>query len=52
MSELVAEPDLQAGRLVRIRFDIPQRAFRMLRHKERYRTKASVALEMVITQEG
>jgi DNA-binding transcriptional LysR family regulator len=52
MSELVAEPDLQAGRLVRIRFDIPQRAFRMLRHKERYRTKASVALEMVIMQEG
>jgi DNA-binding transcriptional LysR family regulator len=52
MSELVAEPDLQAGRLVRIRFDIPQRAFYMLRHKERYRTKASVALEMVIMQEG
>jgi DNA-binding transcriptional LysR family regulator len=52
MSELVAEPDLQAGRLVRIGFDIPQRAFRLLRHKERYRTKASVMLEMVITQEG
>jgi DNA-binding transcriptional LysR family regulator len=52
MSELVAGPDLQAGRLVRIGFDIPPRAFRMLRHKERYRTKASIALEMVITQTG
>lgn len=52
MSELVAGPDLQAGRLVRIGFDIPPRAFRMLRHKERYRTKAAQMLEMVITQTG
>lgn len=52
MSELVAAPDLQAGRLVRIGFDMPPRAFRMLRHRERYRTKASQMLEMVITQTG
>ena len=52
MSELVAAPDLQAGRLVRIAFDMPPRAFRMLRHRERYRTKASQMLEMVITQTG
>ncbi|MDQ0396226.1 LysR family transcriptional regulator [Labrys monachus] len=52
MSELVAGPDLQAGRLVRVGFDMPPRAFRLLRHKERYRTKASIMLEMAITQEG
>ncbi len=52
MSELVAAPDLQAGRLVRIGFDMPPLAFRMLRHRERYRTKASQMLEMVITQTG
>jgi DNA-binding transcriptional LysR family regulator len=52
MSELVAGPDLQAGRLVRIGFDIPLRAFRMLRHKERYFTKAAQMLEMTITQSG
>jgi LysR substrate binding domain len=46
MSELVAAPDLEAGRLVRIGFDMPLRAFRMLRHRERYRTKASIMLEM------
>nr|WP_312413921.1 LysR family transcriptional regulator [Shinella sp.] len=45
VSEFVVQDDLRAGRLVRIAFDLPERAFRLLRHKERYRSKASLAFE-------
>lgn len=48
VSEFVVQDDLRAGRLVRIAFDLPERAFRLLRHKERYRSKASLAFEEML----
>jgi DNA-binding transcriptional LysR family regulator len=48
VSELVVAAYLAAGRLVRVPFPIPDRAFLLLRHKERYRTKASLALEAML----
>jgi DNA-binding transcriptional LysR family regulator len=49
MSELVAAPELESSRLVRAGLDLPPRAFRMLRHKERYQTKAAAALERMLS---
>ena len=48
VSEFVVRDDLTAGRLVRIAFDLPERAFRLLRHKERYRSKAALAFEALL----
>jgi DNA-binding transcriptional LysR family regulator len=48
MSELVAAAHIAAGRLIPVPFDIPRRDFQLLRHKERYRTKASLAFEAVL----
>lgn len=48
MSELAAEPFLHAGRLVRAGVDLPPRAFSMVWHPQRYRTRASSALEGLI----
>ncbi len=45
LSELVTRPHLETGRLVKLPFQLPPRAFAVLRHKERYRTKAALALE-------
>ena len=49
VSELVVAAYLAAGRLVQVPFAIPERAFLLLRHKERYRTKASLAFEAILT---
>ncbi len=43
MSRRVAAPRLQIGTLVAAPFDIPPRAFHVLRHKERYRSRAGDA---------
>ena len=43
VSELVVAAYLAAGRLMHVPFAIPERAFLLLCHKERYRTKASRA---------
>lgn len=48
ISALAVADDLASGRLARIAFDLPERAFRLLRHKERYRSKASLALEALV----
>lgn len=48
VSELVAARHVDAGRLVRVGFDLPPRSFSIIRHKERYRTKASLALEEMV----
>jgi len=48
ISELAVADDLASGRLARIAFDLPERAFRLLKHKERYRSKASLALEALV----
>lgn len=43
LSQSVAADALAAGRLVRAPFDLPKREFRLLRHKERYRSRAANA---------
>lgn len=48
VSEYVARDDLAAGRLALVAFDLPERAFRLLRHKERYRSKAALAFEKLL----
>lgn len=48
VSELVAAPRLAAGRLRHIAFALPPRAFSLVRHRERHRTKASLAFEAMI----
>jgi DNA-binding transcriptional LysR family regulator len=48
VSELVAAHHLDAGRLVRVGLDLPPRWFSILHHRERYRTKASLALEEML----
>lgn len=48
VSEYVVHDDLATGRLVPIAFDLPERAFRLLRHKERYRSKAALAFEALL----
>ena len=48
VSEYVVRDDLAAGRLTTIAFDLPERAFRLLRHKERHRSKAALAFEKLL----
>lgn len=49
ISQLVVASYLATGRLVQVPFPIPPRAFRLLSHKERHRTKASLAFEALLT---
>ncbi|MCJ2035501.1 LysR family transcriptional regulator [Methylobacterium sp. J-068] len=44
LSETVVAAALRAGTLVRAAFALPSRPFRVLRHKERYRSRAADAL--------
>jgi DNA-binding transcriptional LysR family regulator len=48
VSELVARPHIDARRLTLIPFDLDTRAFSLIRHKERYRTKAAQAFEAML----
>ena len=48
VSNLVARPHIEAGRLKEVRYTLPSRHFALLRHKERYRTKASLAFEALV----
>lgn len=50
MSELVVASHLQAGLLARANFQLAGRDFLMLRHRERYKSKASLALEQLIRE--
>ncbi|RJF89803.1 LysR family transcriptional regulator [Oleomonas cavernae] len=43
ISEMVAEPGLRAGTLHRVRFDLPDRQFHVLHHRERYSSDAGRA---------
>lgn len=45
VSDLVARPHIDAGRLALVAIDLGTRAFSLVRHKERYRTRASEAFE-------
>jgi DNA-binding transcriptional LysR family regulator len=44
ISRLVVEPSLHAGHLKAVAFDLPERAFTALRHRERYFSGAAQAL--------
>ena len=44
LSEAVVAPSLRTGTLVAVPFGLPARTFRVLRHKERYRSRAADAL--------
>ncbi|MCX5496830.1 LysR family transcriptional regulator [Kaistia dalseonensis] len=48
LSESVALPHIEAGRLKRAGFDAVPRLFSMIRHKERYRTRAALAFEELL----
>jgi DNA-binding transcriptional LysR family regulator len=48
VSDLVAQPHIAAGRLTRIHHPLPARRFALVRHKERFRTKVSVAFEALL----
>ncbi|WP_336800845.1 LysR family transcriptional regulator [Kaistia sp. MMO-174] len=50
VSELVASPHIEAGKLARVAFEMTPRAFRMVWHKERYRSKAARALETLLSE--
>jgi DNA-binding transcriptional LysR family regulator len=52
VSELVARPHLDAGRLRRIPFALLKRRFALVRHKERFRTKAALAFEALLRREA
>lgn len=43
VSAIAAEPLLSLGAVVRLNYDLPQRDFILLRHKERHRTTAAAA---------
>jgi DNA-binding transcriptional LysR family regulator len=48
ISASVAAPSIETGSLVRIGLDLPERDFSALRHRERYRSKATDALLALI----
>lgn len=50
VSELVVAPYLDAGLLCKANLELSRRNFYLLRHKDRYKTKASTALEQIICQ--
>jgi DNA-binding transcriptional LysR family regulator len=51
ISELVVAPGLRYGTLKQLDFVLPQRAFHILRHKERYRSRAADALLEIVAEE-
>ncbi len=48
-SASVAAPSLEAGLLHQVQFDLPERDFHVVRHAERYRSKAADALLSIVT---
>ena len=51
LSASVAAPSIEAGLLVEVGFDLPERAFTLLRHAERYRGRAEEALLATIARD-
>ena len=49
LSEHVARSALAAGQLVAARFNLPERGFHMLRHRDRYNSRASDALVSMLS---
>ncbi len=51
ISELVATPGLRSGTLARVRFELPERTFHVIRHRERYRSRAGDAFLAMATKQ-
>jgi DNA-binding transcriptional LysR family regulator len=51
LSELVAAPSIRSGTLARVRFKLPDRTFRAVRHGERYHSRASEAFIALVTKQ-
>jgi DNA-binding transcriptional LysR family regulator len=51
ISEMVVEALILTGRLHRVAFDLPARSFHVLRHRERYQSKAAQALRAIIAKD-
>ncbi len=49
ISASVAAPSLEAGLLHHVPFDLPERDFHVVRHAERYRSRAADALLSIVT---
>jgi DNA-binding transcriptional LysR family regulator len=52
ISELVVGPGLRYGGLSRLDFEMPQRPFHILRHKERYRSRAADTLLEIVARDA
>lgn len=52
VSKTVAESGINAGRLVLVPFELPFRAFRLIRHRERHRTRASEEFRQIVMAGG
>ncbi len=52
ISELVVGPGLRYGSLRRLDLEMPQRPFHILRHKERYRSRAADALLEIVVKDA
>ncbi|MEO5324572.1 LysR substrate-binding domain-containing protein [Mesorhizobium sp. CC13] len=52
VSETVAQAGVSAGRLVIMPLELPSRAFSLIRHRERHRTRASEAFRELIVADG
>lgn len=52
ISEMVVEALIRLGRLHRVAFDLPARSFHVLRHRERYHSKAAQALLAIIAEDS
>jgi len=50
LSELVTRPQLESGRLVALPVRLPPRAFSLLRHRERHRTRAAQVFEAELAE--
>jgi DNA-binding transcriptional LysR family regulator len=50
ISATVAAPSIEAGLLHQAAFPLPEREFHVLRHRERYRSRAAAALLALIAQ--
>ncbi len=50
VSATVAQSGISAGRLVQVPFELPDRSFSLIRHRERHRTRSSEAFREIICQ--
>ncbi len=52
LSHLVVAQAIDAGKLIEVPLDLPERSFRALRHKQRYRSRAADALTILLKEQA